>query len=189
MKEAIFANCVFFLRLTKLHIREKNRLKNSIKENGGKIQFVLNQECTHVVTDFADALSSTHLKSIRKFQLPVVDVDFIQDSVDVGELLQADDYEPHKALAWAAGVPVDLVHGDDNQKEKDTTKEDNKNQSIDSSNIDSLRWLSHDSENIPDFPEDFEVAKYAILEKVITFHVRYQDNKEYEAGVYTCASL
>lgn len=44
MTIAIFAGCTFFLRIKKLTILEKNRLKTSIKENGGQIAFGLNQE-------------------------------------------------------------------------------------------------------------------------------------------------
>jgi len=41
---AIFANCVFFLKVKYLPIQEKNRLKASIKNNGGVINFVLNHK-------------------------------------------------------------------------------------------------------------------------------------------------
>lgn len=44
MTIATFASCIFFLRIKKLTILEKNRLKKSIKENGGQIAFGLNQE-------------------------------------------------------------------------------------------------------------------------------------------------
>ncbi|KAH0625127.1 hypothetical protein JD844_033266 [Phrynosoma platyrhinos] len=164
----------------KLTILEKNRLKNCIQENGGQVKFVLNQECTHVVTDDADALSSIHLKAIQKNQLPVVDPDFIWNSVKERRLLQTDNYEPQKILAhntelarvkqitvvMTADVKQSLDHGDSYQGEKDATVKNGTNESCDSDNMDGLRCFSNNDENIPYFPEDFEVAKYDILEKL-----------------------
>uniref|UniRef100_A0A8B9Q962 Poly [ADP-ribose] polymerase n=1 Tax=Apteryx owenii TaxID=8824 RepID=A0A8B9Q962_APTOW len=129
----IFSNCVFFLKLKHLPIQEKNRLKTCIKENGGVIHFVLDHQCTHVVVDTVNVLSSHHLKIIRKYQLPVVCVDFIWKSVEKGKLLQIDAYEDNKL--------------------QDNTF----NQKLDSHEND---------QDIPFFPQDFEVAKYNVLEKV-----------------------
>lgn len=41
---AIFANCVFFIKVKYLAIQEKSRLKACIKENGGVVNFVLNHK-------------------------------------------------------------------------------------------------------------------------------------------------
>ncbi|XP_062983799.1 protein mono-ADP-ribosyltransferase PARP4 [Elgaria multicarinata webbii] len=174
MTGGIFANCVFFLKVKKLSILEKNRLKNWIKENGGQIKFVLNHECTHVITDDANALGSTHRKTIQKYRLPVVGADFIWDSVEERRLLQTDDYEPSKISACITELEdikdvtiVKLDHGNDSHKEKEATEKDNKSEFNVSGIVDRLRWISDNDENIPYFPEDFEVAKYDILEKVV----------------------
>uniref|UniRef100_A0A670HY83 Poly [ADP-ribose] polymerase n=1 Tax=Podarcis muralis TaxID=64176 RepID=A0A670HY83_PODMU len=97
MTVKIFANCVFFVKVKKLSVLEKSRLNGCIKENGGQIKFVLNHECTHVVTDDATALSSIHLKAVKKYQLPIVGADFIWNSVKERRLLQADDYEAQQS--------------------------------------------------------------------------------------------
>ncbi|XP_042313187.1 protein mono-ADP-ribosyltransferase PARP4-like isoform X2 [Sceloporus undulatus] len=169
MTVAIFANCAFFLRVKKLTIQGKNRLKNCIRENDGQVKFVLNQECTHVVTDDADALSSTHLKAIQKYQLPVVDPDFIWNSVKERSLLQTDNYQPQKILMHNTGVKQSLDHGDNYQERKDATVKNGKNESCDSDSMDGLRCFSNNDENIPYFSEDFEIAKYDILEKVTAY--------------------
>ncbi|KAJ6662349.1 hypothetical protein lerEdw1_012513 [Lerista edwardsae] len=174
MTVSVFANCVFFLRVKRLTILEKNKLKNCIKENGGQISFVLNHECTHVVTDDDATLSSIHLKTIRKYQLPIVGADFIWNSVEERRLLQAD--ESHQTLEHIAekenscglvtwtekDVETIAICEDNNQKEKDLPE---KNDSDDDSNIDELRWFSKNDKNMPYFPENFEVAKYDVFEK------------------------
>ncbi|XP_015284983.1 PREDICTED: poly [ADP-ribose] polymerase 4 [Gekko japonicus] len=177
MPEPIFTNCGFFLKLKKITIQEKNKLKDCIKENGGQITFAINDKCTHVVTDDADALSSVHLKTIKKKQLPTVDVNFIWDSVKENRLLPPSDSEPLKALESTPDVKIVSVCLDDSQKVNDGAKNgsesdwhdsesDDSSKSDDSSNTDELRWFSNNDKNTPYFPEDFEVAKYDVLEKV-----------------------
>uniref|UniRef100_A0A8C8SAS2 Poly [ADP-ribose] polymerase n=1 Tax=Pelusios castaneus TaxID=367368 RepID=A0A8C8SAS2_9SAUR len=98
MAATVFANCVFFLKMKHLRIKEKNRLRTCIEENGGIIYFVLNQECTHVIVDNVAVLSSYHLKTIQKYRIPIVSADFVWKSAEEGKLLQTDDYEPSKSL-------------------------------------------------------------------------------------------
>uniref|UniRef100_A0A8C0JCS0 Poly [ADP-ribose] polymerase n=1 Tax=Chelonoidis abingdonii TaxID=106734 RepID=A0A8C0JCS0_CHEAB len=98
MTVAIFENCVFFLKVKHLPIQEKNRLRTCIRENGGIIYFVLNHECTHVIVDNVAVLSSYHLKTIEKYRLPIVSVDFVWKAAEEGKLLQIDGYESSKSL-------------------------------------------------------------------------------------------
>ncbi|XP_060091291.1 protein mono-ADP-ribosyltransferase PARP4 [Heteronotia binoei] len=170
MPEPIFTNCGFFLKLKKITIQEKNKLKDCIKGNGGQITFAINDKCTHVVTDDADALSSVHLKAIKKKQLPIVGVNFIWDSVKENRLLPPSKWEPLKALESAPDVKVVSVCEEDSQKVNVCAKtglscKTNHESESDDSNIDKLRWFSNNDKNIPYFPEDFEVAKYDVLEK------------------------
>ncbi|KAJ7320166.1 hypothetical protein JRQ81_019677 [Phrynocephalus forsythii] len=172
MTVAIFANCVFYLRVKKLTSLEKNKLKSCVKENGGHITFVLNHECTHVVTDDADGLTSANLKAIQKYQLLVVGTDFIWDSVRQGRLLQADRDQQKKSLTCITGVEESFVcgYGPKIQKGQDAIekKSSEKRESNDNDSTDGLRWLTDNYEHHSYFPEDFEVAKYDVLEKVMT---------------------
>uniref|UniRef100_A0A803T0M7 Poly [ADP-ribose] polymerase n=1 Tax=Anolis carolinensis TaxID=28377 RepID=A0A803T0M7_ANOCA len=124
------------------------------------------QQCTHVVTGSDDELSSTHLKAIKKYQLPVVGPDFIWNSVKERRLLQINNNEPPKTL------PSVTDDGDNCQRRKDTTvingsdASNDKNASSDNNNLDEIRWFSNNDEDVPYFPEDFEIAKYNLLEKV-----------------------
>ncbi|XP_072849781.2 protein mono-ADP-ribosyltransferase PARP4 isoform X1 [Pogona vitticeps] len=172
MTVAIFANCVFYLKVKKLQSLEKKKLKSCIKENGGQITFVLNQECTHVVTDDADGLFSTHLKAVQKYQLPIIGADFIWNSVREGKLLQTKRYEQTKSLTCLTGAEESFVCGYDHdvQEEQDATKKkesSDKREFNENSSMGGLRWFTDNSEHIPYFPDNFEVAKYDILEKIM----------------------
>uniref|UniRef100_A0A8C8SAU3 Poly [ADP-ribose] polymerase n=1 Tax=Pelusios castaneus TaxID=367368 RepID=A0A8C8SAU3_9SAUR len=147
MAATVFANCVFFLKMKHLRIKEKNRLRTCIEENGGIIYFVLNQECTHVIVDNVAVLSSYHLKTIQKYRIPIVSADFVWKSAEEGKLLQTDDYEPSKSL-------------------------EDKN-----FNCSDFRFYTENDRDIPYFPQDFEIAKYSILEKVSTFSDMYYKSR------------
>ncbi|XP_070605865.1 protein mono-ADP-ribosyltransferase PARP4 isoform X1 [Erythrolamprus reginae] len=167
MTIAIFDGCTFFLRIKKLTILEKNRLKKSIKENGGQIAFMLNQECTHVVAEDVDALSPSHLKTIQKYELPLVNVDFIWDSIQERRLLEYENYKLSQTVPCETGTEKTLMN-DDSPLEKDTSEENHKHKWDDSRDLEKLRWYSDNDEYVPSFPKEFELAKYDILEKIAT---------------------
>nr|XP_056714863.1 protein mono-ADP-ribosyltransferase PARP4 [Euleptes europaea] len=178
MPEPIFSKCGFFLKLKNITIQGKNKLKNCIEGNGGQITFVINDKCTHVVTDDANTLSSIHLKTIQKKQLPIVGVDFIWDSVKENRLLPAFNCAPLKTSESTPDAKIVSVCEDGSQKVNDCDKngESYKSESNDSSRTDELRSFSNNDKYNDKytvyFPEDFEVAKYDILEK-ITAHGEY----------------
>uniref|UniRef100_A0A8C3RM59 Poly [ADP-ribose] polymerase n=1 Tax=Chelydra serpentina TaxID=8475 RepID=A0A8C3RM59_CHESE len=147
MTVAIFANCVFFLKVKHLPIQEKNRLRTCIKENGGIIYFVLNHECTHVIVDNVAVLSSYHLKTIEKYRLPIVSADFVWKSAEEEKLLQIEDYESSKSLEGSS---------------------DQKPSHYENFNYSDFRFYTENDQDIPYFPQDFEVAKYDVLEKINT---------------------
>uniref|UniRef100_A0A8B9CL63 Poly [ADP-ribose] polymerase n=1 Tax=Anser brachyrhynchus TaxID=132585 RepID=A0A8B9CL63_9AVES len=138
MAMTIFANCVFFVKVRYLPIQEKNSLRACLKENGGVIHYMINRKCTHVLVDTADVLSCHDLKTIQKYQLPVVYADFIWKSVENGKLLPTDAYE------------VNTSQGDTSNQWPDRHG----------------RFYTENDQDAPFFPQDFEVAKYNVLEKV-----------------------
>uniref|UniRef100_A0A669QEG4 Poly [ADP-ribose] polymerase n=1 Tax=Phasianus colchicus TaxID=9054 RepID=A0A669QEG4_PHACC len=143
MSMTIFANCVFFIKVKYLPIQKRNSLKACIKENGGVINFVLNNKCTHVLVDNANVLSRHDLKLTQKYQLPVLYADFVWKSVENGKLLTTDEFEVNTSQGnisnqWPGG------HG----------------------RCICMVYPFTCYENAPFFPQDFEVAKYNVLEKV-----------------------
>ncbi|NXC42205.1 PARP4 polymerase, partial [Penelope pileata] len=149
----IFANCVFHIKVKYLPIQKKNSLKACIKENGGVINFVLNQECTHVLVDNANVLSRHDLKITQKYQLPVVYADFVWKSVEYGMLLPAGAYEvnisqQNVSNQWPGGQVLFTIFINELDDRAERT------------------FSSEKDRDAPFFPHDFEVAKYSVLEKI-----------------------
>ncbi|KAM6317090.1 LOW QUALITY PROTEIN: protein mono-ADP-ribosyltransferase PARP4 [Aegotheles albertisi] len=175
---AIFADCVFFIKVKHLPIQEKSRLKVSIQENGGVVNFVLNHKSTHVLVDTAGVLSCRDLKTVQKYQIPVLCPDFIWKSVENGKLLEIDAYKVHKSPDDTSdqGPASQDVEDMSSSENKSATKINEKNysnftviedsESRIESKVGTHRFYSENDQDTPFFPEDFEVAKYSVLEKV-----------------------
>uniref|UniRef100_A0A8B9X2Q8 Poly [ADP-ribose] polymerase n=1 Tax=Bos mutus grunniens TaxID=30521 RepID=A0A8B9X2Q8_BOSMU len=141
MTVGIFANCTFCLKAKHLTRQQKRKLQTDIKENGGNFSFLLNAQCTHVILDNADVLSQYQLKSIQKNHILIANPDFVWESIKERRLLDTKIYGP--------------------------------SESLDITSASSEEWSSPskfyaEGVEIPHFPQDFEVAKYNILEKVRT---------------------
>ncbi|XP_009997737.1 PREDICTED: poly [ADP-ribose] polymerase 4 [Chaetura pelagica] len=171
---AIFANCVFFIKVKYLTIQERSRLKASIQENGGVINFVLNHKSTYVLVDTADVLSCRDLENIQKYQVPVLYADFIWKSVEMGKLLEIDAYKVNKSHDDTSDQRPGRQAVEDlsSSKNKSATKKNENNNynptfiEDSESRNESERSYSENDQDIPLFPQDFEVAKYSVLEKV-----------------------
>uniref|UniRef100_A0A673WTX6 Poly [ADP-ribose] polymerase n=1 Tax=Salmo trutta TaxID=8032 RepID=A0A673WTX6_SALTR len=84
---ALFDNCFVVLELKNLPYKEKKRLKLAITENGGSISYVINKQCTLVVTISMSSLSASRVRSIKKHQTPVVGVEYVSRCLEKGVLL------------------------------------------------------------------------------------------------------
>nr|XP_042711145.1 protein mono-ADP-ribosyltransferase PARP4 isoform X8 [Chrysemys picta bellii] len=143
------------------------------------------QQCTHVIVDNVAVLSSYHLKTIEKYRLPIVSADFVWKSAEEGKLLPIDDYESSKSLEDSSDQKPSH-YGEKNHsssehdiKEKQDATEKNENCGPDHTplevsessvgpNMESIRFYTENDQDIPYFPQDFEVAKYDALEKIST---------------------
>uniref|UniRef100_A0A3Q0SU44 Poly [ADP-ribose] polymerase n=1 Tax=Amphilophus citrinellus TaxID=61819 RepID=A0A3Q0SU44_AMPCI len=106
---AVFDNCSVLFELKGLPFKEKKKLKSAVTDNGGSLSFVVNKQCSLIVTTDVSNLSSNRLRSIQKYQTPVVGVDYVYSCLDI-------------------------------YRETDS--------------------------DLPSYPTNFQVAKYAIFEKV-----------------------
>ncbi|XP_051483232.1 protein mono-ADP-ribosyltransferase PARP4 isoform X2 [Apus apus] len=168
---AIFANCIFFIKVKYLTIQERSRLKASIQENGGVINFVLNHKSTYVLVDTADVLSCRDLENIQKYQVPVLYADFIWKSIEKGKLLEIDSYKVNKSHDDTSDQRPGRQAVEDlsSSKNRSATKKNENNNYNPTFFEDSESRNESESENdqdTPFFPQDFEVAKYSVLEKV-----------------------
>uniref|UniRef100_A0A8C5ZF85 Poly [ADP-ribose] polymerase n=1 Tax=Marmota marmota marmota TaxID=9994 RepID=A0A8C5ZF85_MARMA len=139
MTVGIFVNCTFCLKVKYLPHQQKKKLQTDIKENGGKFSLLLNPQCTHIILDNADVLSQYQLNAIRKNHVHITSPDFIWDSIKERRLLDVKNYDPSKSCD---------IKPSPEEKASSSGK------------------FYEENDEIPYFPQDFEVAKYNTLEKV-----------------------
>uniref|UniRef100_A0A8C9XR76 Poly [ADP-ribose] polymerase n=1 Tax=Sander lucioperca TaxID=283035 RepID=A0A8C9XR76_SANLU len=98
---AVFENCSMLFELKTLPFKEKTKLKSAVTENGGNISFVVNKQCSLIVTSNVSNLSSNRLRSIQKYQTPVVGVDYVYSCLERGVLLPVDEYKLDTSSAFS----------------------------------------------------------------------------------------
>ncbi|KAM6140969.1 LOW QUALITY PROTEIN: protein mono-ADP-ribosyltransferase PARP4 [Pterocles gutturalis] len=189
---SIFANCVFFIEVK--YLQEKSRLRVCVKENGGVVNFVLNHKSTHVLLDTADVLSSCELKSIQKYQLPVLCAVFIWKTVEIEKFLQIDAGKLNKSQDDTSAQRPNRQDVEDlsSSENKNATR---KNENDDSnlpviedsesrieSKVGTLRFYRENDQDTPFFPKDLEVAKYSVLGKV-----NYKESKDFVVIELQCS--
>ncbi|XP_016059049.1 PREDICTED: poly [ADP-ribose] polymerase 4 [Miniopterus natalensis] len=158
MTVGVFANCTFCLKVKHLPRQQKKKLQTDIKENGGNVSFLLNPQCTHIILDSADVLSQYQLNSIQKNHIHIVNPDFIWESVKERRLLDVKNYNPNKSLD---NIPP-CQEPSSSEVKTDKLSLDN---ATEIENVVELTKSYTENVEIPHFPQDFEVAKYNILEK------------------------
>ncbi|VTJ89610.1 Hypothetical predicted protein [Marmota monax] len=159
MTVGIFVNCTFCLKVKYLPHQQKKKLQTDIKENGGKFSLLLNPQCTHIILDNADVLSQYQLNAIRKNHVHITSPDFIWDSIKERRLLDVKNYDPSKSCDIK---PPPEEKASSSEVKTDDLSLDN---SSEKKNVEDTEFYEENDE-IPYFPQDFEVAKYNTLEKV-----------------------
>uniref|UniRef100_A0A3B4ZYD0 Poly (ADP-ribose) polymerase family, member 4 n=1 Tax=Stegastes partitus TaxID=144197 RepID=A0A3B4ZYD0_9TELE len=89
---AVFENCSVLVVLKNVPFKEKQQLRSAVTENGGQLSFVVNKQCSLVVTNDVSSLSSNRLRSIQKHQISVVSPDYVYSCVTKGVLLPVDGF-------------------------------------------------------------------------------------------------
>ncbi|KAL0963603.1 hypothetical protein UPYG_G00308490 [Umbra pygmaea] len=104
---AIFDKCNVVLELKNLPYKKKNKLKLAISEHGGSISYVVNKQCSLIVTTSVSNLSSSRVRSVRKYQTPVVGVEYVSHCLEKGVLLPVDEYrlDPPSSTAPSLFTP------------------------------------------------------------------------------------
>ncbi|XP_068185496.1 protein mono-ADP-ribosyltransferase PARP4 isoform X2 [Antennarius striatus] len=178
---AMFENCYVYLELKTFVLEEKNKLLEIIRNNGGKVCYVVGPQCSLIVTTDVSRLSPFRLRHIQKYHTPVVGVDYIYNCVERGVLLPVDQY---KLDVFPTSTPTStILSGEPNETSKGTwskwgeesskrpakpresagmtlmTKTLDKNRSI----LDRFRTYSEDDPDRPSYPDNFQVAKYSVF--------------------------
>ncbi|KAG7467261.1 hypothetical protein MATL_G00151440 [Megalops atlanticus] len=178
---AVFDNCFVVLEVKDLPFKEKKKLKLAITDNGGTISFMVNKQCTHVVTNNLDNVSSNRQRSIEKFQVPVVGVEYVFHCVEKGTLLSTKEYSPlplpptatpppsSRTVFKVTGqlpveqkprvkyTPVALAPRTENVEKETETKS--------GTHVGHHRVYSENDSDLPTFPSNFKVAKYSTFRR------------------------
>ncbi|KAM6969967.1 protein mono-ADP-ribosyltransferase PARP4 [Aplochiton taeniatus] len=175
---SVFKNCSVVLELKNLPFKEKNRLKLAIKENGGIVSYVLNKQCSLIVTNSLASLSSSRLRCIQKHHTPVVGLDYVTQCLEKGVLLPVEEYSlvpppppclflPSPSSARVSqGPEVKVSNPIEEQSKVPTRKTANQSEKVD--NIthtfqEDLSMCTEEGNECPTFPTSFQVAKYSIF--------------------------
>ncbi|XP_047198567.1 protein mono-ADP-ribosyltransferase PARP4 isoform X2 [Hippoglossus stenolepis] len=187
---AVFENSSVLLDMKNLSYKEKKKLKSAVTENGGNVSFVVNKQCTLIVTSDVSNLSSNRLRSIQKHQTPVVGVDYVYRCLHRGALLPVEEFKldasPPAAfsppLPLSSPRPAPFSHPVSRAAVITAVVELPKGQAkpVDSVGLtpcaetpersgkvlDKFRIYTETDSDLPSYPNDFQVAKYSIFEKI-----------------------
>ncbi|XP_038132152.1 protein mono-ADP-ribosyltransferase PARP4 isoform X3 [Cyprinodon tularosa] len=153
----VFDNCFVLLELKNVPLKEKKKLKSAVTMNGGSFSFIVNKQCSLVVTTDVSNLSSNRLRSIQKHQTPVVGLNYLHDCVERGALLPVDGYQMDTASAASspAPPPVQLASRAPLAAEAAQQTKERKDEK--------LRIFHESDSDLPAFPDDFQVALYSFF--------------------------
>ncbi|XP_078796331.1 protein mono-ADP-ribosyltransferase PARP4 isoform X5 [Oryzias latipes] len=156
----IFENCLVVLELKNLPYKEKERYKSVLLDNGAKISFVVNKQCSLVVTTDVSCLSSSRLRSVQKHKIPVVGLDYVLRCSQMGARQPVELFRLE--IPSSVSSPPRLKPPTQRDFAPDSPAEEN----IQSGNVlEKFRIYAGTDFNLPKFPDHFEVAKYTIFEK------------------------
>ncbi|MGH0146798.1 UNVERIFIED_CONTAM: hypothetical protein FKN15_008978 [Acipenser sinensis] len=163
----VFEKCVMVLELKPLPIKQKNKLKTEIKENGGIISYVVDKKCTHVIVSHMKDVSSHRLKSIQQFQIPVVSVEYVSKCIEEGRLVDEDAYAPAEHQDVIQNTNCKNPEGEEISPLSEAFPGDDQEETVkNKDSLDKFRIYSGREGSLPHFPSVFEVAKYSIFNKV-----------------------
>nr|XP_054590936.1 protein mono-ADP-ribosyltransferase PARP4 isoform X2 [Nothobranchius furzeri] len=163
----VFDNCSVLLELKSLAFKEKKKLNAIVTENGGRICFIINKQCSLVVTSDVANLSSNRLRSIQKHRTPVVEPDYLHRCVERGVLLPVDPYQLEPS---SAPPPLGQAHRGSTSAHPPLHQAWSPNcrvspEPAEETDPEKLRIYSESDPDLPAFPDNFQVAKYSIFAK------------------------
>ncbi|XP_074072354.1 protein mono-ADP-ribosyltransferase PARP4 isoform X2 [Macrotis lagotis] len=156
----IFTNYRFYLKDDSLPYKQKKFLRANIKKNNGNVSSVLNHKCTHIILDNDANLSSAELSTVQKYHISIANIDFLWDCLKHGELLSVENYKYNESSSEITPPPFE-------RSSSSRVDQDNLHSTIEKNEeiVEPEKFCTED-EIFPHVPQDFEVAKYSILEKI-----------------------
>ncbi|XP_065105074.1 protein mono-ADP-ribosyltransferase PARP4-like [Paramisgurnus dabryanus] len=164
---AVFDNCNVLLDVKTLPFKEKKKLRSALLDNGGNITYVVNKQCSFVVTSSVDDLSSNRQKSIHKLQIPVVGMQYVWSCLDKGHLLPFAEHVLTPQLTHPSSEHSSL-------RNPVLTQIPVKGSFISQTRTEILGKggpcpgkfrIYKGDQDLPEFPSHFQVAKYSFFKK------------------------
>ncbi|XP_016110982.1 poly [ADP-ribose] polymerase 4-like isoform X2 [Sinocyclocheilus grahami] len=171
----VFENCTVVLDVKNLPFKEKNKLRLALLENGGNISYVINKECSFVVTSSVKDLSSNRQRSIQKLQIPVVGTQYVWSCLDQGHLLPLTEHNVTPQLPYPGSefLPASEVKVSTQVLEKEKFKGHPELPKTEAEILQKsgpcpgrFRVYKEGDHGLPEFPSYFQVAKYSVFERV-----------------------
>ncbi|KAF4109487.1 hypothetical protein G5714_010560 [Onychostoma macrolepis] len=171
----VFENCTVVLDVRSVPFEERNKLRLALLENGGNISYVINKECSFVVTSSVNDLSSNRQRSIQKLQIPVVGTQYVWSCLDQGHLLPLTEHNLTPQLPYHTSkfLPNSEIKVSTHIPRKETFKG---HPELPKTEADILqkggprpgrfRVYKEGDHGLPEFPSYFQVAKYSVFERV-----------------------
>ncbi|XP_047670615.1 protein mono-ADP-ribosyltransferase PARP4 isoform X2 [Tachysurus fulvidraco] len=179
---AIFNDCSVVLDLKNVPFKEKKKLMTAIVDNGGNISYVVNQKCTFMVASSLENISSSRLRSVQKHQTPVVAQQYVWSCLEKGLLLPVQEHVLKPQSSGITPEQAGLKSIFQPWIETSSIYERAKTQVKDGTYLGQFRLYKENDRDIPEFPSDFQVAKYSILFKSNTWSVLELQSAKSQAG-------
>ncbi|XP_056097999.1 protein mono-ADP-ribosyltransferase PARP4 [Rhinichthys klamathensis goyatoka] len=171
----VFENCTVVLDVKNVPYKEKKNLKSALLENGGNISYVINKECSFVVTSSVNDLSSNRQRSIQKLRIPVVGTQYVWCCLDEGHLLPLPEHDLAPQLAYPTSEFISCPEGKVSTQiqQKEEFKDQPELSKIEIGTLEKggpslsrFRFYRGGDHELPEFPSHFQVAKYSVFEQV-----------------------
>ncbi|KAG1961359.1 protein mono-ADP-ribosyltransferase PARP4 [Pimephales promelas] len=167
---AVFENCTVVLDVKNVPYKEKNKLRLALLDNGGNISYVINKECSFVVTSSVNELSSNRQSSIQKLRIPVVGMQYVWSCLDEGHLLPLTEHDLAPQLAYPTSEFISCPEGkvSTHIQEKEEFKGQTEIAALEKGghSLSRFRVYRGGDHELPEFPSHFQVAKYSVFEMV-----------------------
>ncbi|KAK9969169.1 hypothetical protein ABG768_027366 [Culter alburnus] len=168
----VFENCTVVVDVKNVPYKEKKKLKLALLDNGGNISYVINRECSFVVTSSVNDLSSNRQRSIQKLQIPVVGIQYVWSCLDEGHLLPLTEHNLAPQPAYSTSefisypVSTQILKKEKLKGQSELPKTEIETLEKDGPHLGRFRVYKEGDHDLPEFPSHFQVAKYSVFERV-----------------------
>ncbi|XP_046700923.1 protein mono-ADP-ribosyltransferase PARP4 isoform X2 [Silurus meridionalis] len=164
---AVFSDCSVVLDLKNAPYKEKKKLMTAVLDNGGNIAYVVNQKSSFVVATSLETISISKWRNAQRHKIPVVSVQYVWSCLEKGVLLPVQEhvFKPPSSDLTPKPAPFSGLKFRDQPQNSGIYHEKPELEVKDGAYLGRFRLYRENDHDIPEFPPDFQIAKYSILAK------------------------